>query len=98
MKKEDWNNEILLHQLYFDEIEVNKEMKLNLSMTIEDVPEFIKTHLYIVKANNGNQTFRPYLDRLIELRNLIEKQKSQSLNEIRKEIKNQQNKNGKINN
>jgi len=84
--------------LYFDEVELNEEINLDFSMTIENVPEFIKSHLAIVKANNGNPTFRPYLDRRIELKNLIEKQKLQSLNEIRKQIKNQQNKNGNINN
>ena len=78
-----------------DEIELNKEMNLDFSMTIENVPEFIKSHLAIVKANNGNPIFRPYLDRLIQLKNLIEKHKLQSLNEIRKQIKNQ---NGNINN
>lgn len=41
--------------------------------TITDVPRFIEGHISTLKANNGNPTFRPYLDRLIELRGAIEK-------------------------
>lgn len=98
MQKENWENEILVHELFFENIELPKIMKLNNSTEIIDVEEFIKSHLAIVKANNGNPIFRPYLDRLIELKNLLEKQKSNSLDEIRKIIKNQIKNNGSTDN
>lgn len=34
--------------------------------------KFIQSHLIMCKANNGNKTFRPYLDRLLELKKLFE--------------------------
>lgn len=44
-------------------------VKLNNWSTITDVSKFIAGHLAIVKANNGNKTFLPYLERLNELKN-----------------------------
>jgi hypothetical protein len=38
---------------------------------IVDVPLFIESHLARGKAHNGNPTFKPYLDRLEELKNLL---------------------------
>lgn len=98
MQKENWENEILVHELFFENIEIPKIMKLNNSTEIIDVDKFIKSHLAIVKANNGNLIFRPYLDRLIVLKNLLEKQKANSLDEIRKIIKNKFKDNGSIDN
>jgi len=36
-----------------------------------DCPLFIDTHLATVKANNGNETFLPYLNRLQELKQVL---------------------------
>jgi hypothetical protein len=38
---------------------------------IVNVPLFIESHLARVKAHNGNPTFKPYLDRLEELKSII---------------------------
>ncbi|MCK4661989.1 MAG: hypothetical protein KAT68_03945 [Bacteroidales bacterium] len=46
-------------------------IKLNSWSTITDVSKFIEGHLPIVKANNGNKTFKPYLDRLHELKQYL---------------------------
>lgn len=43
-----------------------KSMTLNSCSVISNVDAFVKAHLIIVKANNGNSTYLPYLDRLEE--------------------------------
>lgn len=49
-------------------------VRLNGCAIIEDVNKFINTHLATIKANNGNPTFAPYYDRLVELKNILENQ------------------------
>jgi len=45
--------------------------KINQFGTINDPKQFIESHLEIVKSNNGNKTFAPYYNRLIELREAL---------------------------
>jgi hypothetical protein len=76
MKKEkrpDWNEEILELEGFFNSQTRLRKEKLNAFTTITNPKLFIKAHLDIAKNNNGIPTFRPYLDRLIEYRKLIEK-------------------------
>jgi hypothetical protein len=47
-------------------------IKLDQCTTIADPSSFIDSHLAIVRANLGNETFRPYLDRLISFMKLIQ--------------------------
>ncbi len=49
-------------------------IKLNEYTTVTDVSKFIHSHINTVKANNGKQTFLPYLNRLQELKNLCMKE------------------------
>lgn len=54
---------------YFKKIKIPDMLKLNECATINNVANFIKSHLEFIKANNGNTFFTPYYDRLNELRN-----------------------------
>ena len=44
-----------------------KSMTLNSCSIISNVDAFVKAHLIIVKANNGNSRYLPYLERLEEV-------------------------------
>lgn len=66
-KKEiaDWSKDIEVLEDYFNGITTDKQpIRLNKCTVINDVSLFVDSHLATVKANNGNSTFLPYLDRL----------------------------------
>lgn len=46
-------------------------VKLNPWTTIIDIPLFITSHLSIVKENNGIHNYKPYFNRLLELKNYL---------------------------
>ena len=46
-------------------------IKLSSYETITDPPGFILASLEALKANRGNSSYLPYLDRLIKLKNLL---------------------------
>jgi hypothetical protein len=48
-------------------------VKLNHYTTIIDVSKFLQSHFELVKFNNGNPAFRPCLNRLQELKNILSK-------------------------
>ena len=45
--------------------------KLNQSTTITNIHLFIDSHLEIIRTNNGNKTYKPYFNRLIQLRGYL---------------------------
>lgn len=62
----NWDKNIKELEAYFSKIEISKNhTRLN---QINDLQLFISSHLRFVKANNGNKTFKPYIDRLINLK------------------------------
>lgn len=63
---EDWNTEIAKIEILLSSIQISVgSLKLTAGETVTNVEAFVSSHLSMVKANNGNPTFRPYLDRLI---------------------------------
>ncbi|PQA90696.1 hypothetical protein B0A69_20435 [Chryseobacterium shigense] len=69
---EIWSNEIAEIEQFFSNTTFPKEpMKLNDCSTILDVSKFIQSNLNVIKANNGNRTFLPYLERLRQLKNIL---------------------------
>lgn len=71
-KPQSWNKEIAELETYFSSIELPKQpVKLNKCMEIKDCYRFIENHFATVKANNGNDTFLPYLHRLQELKQIL---------------------------
>ena len=51
----------------FSTLQLPKEIRLNDYTTIFDTKQFVGHHLEILKTNDGNPTYKPYKDRLIEL-------------------------------
>ena len=69
---QNWSNDIAELEKYFETIEIpNPPIKLNEWTTIADCPLFVESHLATVKANKGNKTFLPYLNRLKELKQIL---------------------------
>ncbi|CAA7392072.1 DUF6965 family protein [Chryseobacterium fistulae] len=69
---EIWSKDISDLEIFFFNNEFpNTTVQLNSYSIISDVPKFIKSHLSVVKANNGNPTFSPYLSRLQQLRQVL---------------------------
>jgi hypothetical protein len=70
---ENWEQDINELENYFSGIALpTQPIKLNRFSTITNCSLFIESHFSIVKANNGKQTFLPYLNRLQELKFLTQ--------------------------
>lgn len=68
----NWDKEIKELEIYFDTKEITDQpIMLNEATIITDLKIFIKSHLGTVKANSGNITFLPYLERLMQLKAII---------------------------
>lgn len=66
-----WDNEIKELETFFRSRKIpTKPIKLTEQILITDVLQFLKSHFAIVREHNGNERYRPYLDRLHQLRNL----------------------------
>jgi hypothetical protein len=69
---QNWNNDIAELENYFSNIKIpTQPIKLNTCSTIKDCSLFIESQFLTVKANNGNSTFLPYLNRLQELKRVL---------------------------
>jgi hypothetical protein len=70
--KENWNIQIQELEAFFSSAKLpKKEIIVNDCVKIVNIKSFINNHLEVVKANNGSPYFRPYLDRLIYIKNQI---------------------------
>jgi hypothetical protein len=68
----NWNEEIEKLESFFNKIKLpKKEIKLNQCATISNLKKFITSHFAIIKANNGNIIYLPYLVRLQELKVIL---------------------------
>jgi len=71
--KSDWLAEISELEIFFQNIEnPPTNIKLNQCSTIIDLDKFVTSHLAVLKANNGNISFLPFLERLRELKKSFE--------------------------
>lgn len=69
---QSWNNDIAVLESYFASIELpTQPVQLNKCSTITNCSLFIESHFAAVKANNGNNTFLPYLNRLQTLKDIF---------------------------
>jgi hypothetical protein len=67
-----WDADISELKTFFENITItDKPIKLNQCTIIVNCQSFIESHLTAVKANNGNETFMPYLMRLKRLREVL---------------------------
>lgn len=72
LQTENWETEITELETFYRTANIPaSSIKLNGHSSIIDVPLFINKHLTYVKGNNGNTLFRPYLERLSELRGIL---------------------------
>ncbi len=75
-----WDQEIKELESCFNRISVPESpIRLNSCSLIEDPAKFIHSHLDIIKANNGNSTYLPYLKRLQEFMQLLSKSRPHPL-------------------
>ena len=58
---------------YFESTELPTQLRLNKSAMINNVSKFIKSHLEMVFHNSDKKVFIPYLDRLEEVKTIIER-------------------------
>lgn len=74
VRTKPWEHEIMELESCFNRLSVPESpIRLNPYSLIEDPAKFICSHLDIIKANNGNSTYLPYLKRLQELMQLLSK-------------------------
>ena len=71
-KLDSWEKHITELENYFTGIALpTQPLKLNRCSTITNCSLFIESHFATVKANNGNLSFLPYLERLNSLKEVI---------------------------
>ena len=70
----NWNAEIAELEKFFTITALPEKIRLNSWSMIVDAKLFKESHMSIVRAHNGEELFSPYLNRLFELKNIIEKQ------------------------
>jgi hypothetical protein len=69
---DNWDNEIKELENYFASIKLPVQpIKPNKWSTITDCSKYIESHFKTLKANNGNKTFLPHLERLQELKKIL---------------------------
>ena len=70
-KPKPWDDEIESLAKFFRTHKLpTKPIHLTEYIVITNVLQFLKSHFAIVREHNGNERYRPYLDRLHQLRNL----------------------------
>ena len=70
-KGANWTPEITALEQFFKSSPLPDSIRLNQAMNIINPALFVQSHLDIVKGQNGNQRFLPYLERLQQLRTLL---------------------------
>lgn len=72
-QSEDWSDQIKELVSYFSNTSIpTNPIKLDVCSTITNTKLFIESHIATVRANNGNKTFLPYLNRLETLRAMFD--------------------------
>jgi hypothetical protein len=68
-KPQNWEQDIKELESYFANIKIpTQKIILSKGGIITEYPVFIKSHFATLRANNGNKTFLPFLNRLQDLR------------------------------
>lgn len=57
----------------FAKMELPKELQLNNYIFIKDVRTMVENHILTLERNQGNHTFMPYYNRLVELYHKLKK-------------------------
>lgn len=72
-KKENWEFQIKELEIFFSSTPLPQSIRLDKGALITDVRLFAESHIKIIKENNGNRIYNPYLYRLKLLKSLINK-------------------------
>ncbi len=76
VKKEDWTIEIAKLDEFYSTIALpSHPIQLNSYTRITNIKGFITANLEVARAQNGNPTYRPYLNRVIELMKYLQENK-----------------------
>lgn len=68
----NWENEINQLESYFTALHIHtRPIPLSPCETIQNPANFIHSHIEILRGNNGNPTFLPYLNRLYKLKQIL---------------------------
>ena len=71
-KLQDWSEQIAEIEAFFSSVKLPKEpIKLCEGTTILDCKRFVENHIGNIKANEGKIRFKPYLDRLLILKSIL---------------------------
>ena len=65
----DWSKEIKELEFFFKTAVLPSSVKITSCETVMDPKMMIDAHLKTIKAQNGNETFLPYLHRLQAIKN-----------------------------
>ena len=72
LKPGPWDQDIKEFEQFFKVVKLPTEpIRIDKCSQITNFELFIKSHLGIVKGQNGNNRYRPYLNRLIELKRIL---------------------------
>lgn len=72
IEPETWDQDIAELEHYFSTVSLpTNPVRLNPCTMLTNANIFIHSNLAIVKANNGNRTFLPYLERMQELKQIL---------------------------
>lgn len=59
---------------FFDSVVLPQDpIQIGPGETIFDVKKFVQSHIQTVRSNNGNEVYRPYYERLMKLKTILEK-------------------------
>jgi len=71
-RKNDWNVEISEIETWLSTTTLpTTPFRLSVCETIDNIQLFIEVNLLTAKSNNGNPAYRPYLDKIINLKNKL---------------------------
>lgn len=69
---QNWNNEIAELESFFANVQLpTHSVRLSKCSTIVNCDLFVESHLAILRANNGQRSFLPYLNRLLKFKDVI---------------------------
>jgi hypothetical protein len=72
VKPGPWSNEIAELESFFNSVKLPTDpLRLDPCSQVTDINLFIKSHLNIIKGQNGNERYRPYKDRLNDIRDML---------------------------
>ena len=67
-------------EAYFEGIDLPESVYLNQATKISDVRKFVTSHLFTVKAHGHIKAYSSFYDRLVQLKDILEQQRTNDTN------------------